>query len=129
MDTEGREALARSRGVLTGKVHLLADDRCGPLVWPTSPGRRGDSPMFIPLMQAVNVARTGLMQAVNVARTGTGRPRTRPVRARGDKAYSSRADCVYLRKRGIKAMIAQPEDRRANRRRRGRDDGRQSSVG
>lgn len=67
MDPEGREALGRSRGGLTSKVHLLADDGCRPLVWLTSPGQRGDSPMFIPLMQALNVARTG-----------AGRPRTRP---------------------------------------------------
>jgi len=73
VDREGREALGRSRGGLTSKVHLLADDRCRPLVWPTSPGRRGDSPMFTPLVQALNVARTG-----------TGRPRTRPDRTRGD---------------------------------------------
>ncbi|WP_189719294.1 transposase, partial [Streptomyces chryseus] len=108
MDAEGRESLGRSRGGLTSKVHLLADDRCRPLVWLTSPGQRGDSPMFIPLTQALNVARTG-----------AGRPRTRPDRARGDKAYSSRANRVYLRKRGIKATIAQPDDQRAKRRGRG----------
>lgn len=117
MDAEGREALGRSRGGLTSKIHLLADDRCRPLVWLTSPGQRGDSPMFIPLMQALNVARTG-----------AGRPRTRPDRARGDKAYSSRANRVYLRKRGIKATIAQPDDQRANRRRRGRAGGRPPSF-
>nr|WP_109278685.1 IS5 family transposase [Streptomyces orinoci] len=112
-DAEGREALGRSRGGLTCKVHLLADDRCRPLVWLTSPGQRGDSPMFIPLMQALNVARTG-----------TGRPRTRPDRARGDKAYSSRANRSYLRQRHIKATIAEPDDQRANRLRRGRAGGR-----
>ncbi|WP_420543183.1 IS5 family transposase [Streptomyces katrae] len=96
VDAEGREALGRSRGGLTSKVHLLADDRCRPLVWLTSLARRGDSPMFLPLMQALNVARTG-----------AGRPRTRPDRARGDKAYASR---VYLRKRGIEATNAQLDD-------------------
>lgn len=74
MDEDGRAALGRSRGGLTSKVHLLADDRCRPLVWLTSPGQHGDSPVFIPLMQALKVARTG-----------RGRPRTRPDRARGDK--------------------------------------------
>ncbi|MFD9420878.1 IS5 family transposase [Streptomyces goshikiensis] len=113
VDPEGREALGRSRGGLTSKVHLLADDRCRALVWLTSPGQRGDSPMFIPLMQALNLARTG-----------PGRPRTRPDRAGGDKAYSSRANRVYLCERGIKATIAQPDDQRAKRRRRGRAGGR-----
>nr|WP_308401452.1 IS5 family transposase [Streptomyces sp. AP-93] len=113
VDPEGREALGRSRGGLTSKVHLLADDRCRPLIWLTSPGQRGDSPMFIPLMEALNLARRG-----------PGRPRTRPDRARGDKAYSSRANRSYLRKRGIKATIAQPDDQRSKRRRRGRAGGR-----
>lgn len=72
--------------------------------------------MFIPLMQALNVARTG-----------TGRPRTRPDRVRGDKAYSSSANRAYLRKRAIRATIAQPDDQRANRRRRGRAGGRPPS--
>ncbi|MFF4393360.1 transposase [Streptomyces sp. NPDC001552] len=113
MDTEGRDALGRSRGGLTSKVHLLADDRCRPLVWLTSPGQRGDSPMFIPLVQTLNLARRG-----------PGRPRTRPDRARGHKAYSSRTNHVYLRKRRIKATIAQPDDQRAHRRKRGRAGGR-----
>ncbi|MFD3554480.1 IS5 family transposase [Streptomyces goshikiensis] len=113
VDPEGREALGRSRGGLTSKIHLLADDRCRALVWLTSPGQRGDRPMFIPLMQALNLARTG-----------PGQPRTRPDRARGDKAYSSRANRVYLCERGLKATIAQPDDQRAKRRRRGRAGGR-----
>jgi hypothetical protein len=48
--------------------------RCRPAdgTW-SNIGRRGDSPMFIPPMQAPSVARTG-----------TGRPRTRPDRTRGD---------------------------------------------
>ncbi|MFD3330941.1 hypothetical protein [Streptomyces sp. NPDC058701] len=41
VDAEGREALGCSRGGRTIKVHLLADDRCRPLVWLTSPGQRG----------------------------------------------------------------------------------------
>lgn len=102
---------------MTCKIHLLADDRCRPLVWLTSPGQRGDSPMFIPLMQALNLARTG-----------RGRPRTRPDRARGDKAYSSRANRAYLRKRHIKATIAEPDDQRAHRLRRGQDGGRPPSF-
>ncbi|WP_328302332.1 transposase [Streptomyces sp. NBC_00435] len=69
-----------------------------------------------------------LIQALKLARTGAGRPRTRPDRARGDKAYSSRANRVYLGERGIKATIAEPDDQRANRRRRGRAGGRPPSF-
>lgn len=96
-------------GGLTGKLHLLADYRRRPLVWLTGPGRRGYTPMFIPFRQALNGGRAG-----------PGRPRSRPGRARGDTAYSSRADRAYPRKRGIKATSAQPDDQRVERRRRGR---------
>ncbi|MEU5840207.1 IS5 family transposase [Streptomyces diacarni] len=109
----GREALGRSRGGLTSKVHLLADDRARPLAWRTSPGQRGDSPMFVPVLEELRIRRRG-----------RGRPRSRPDRVRGDKAYSSRDNRAYLRRRGIKATIAQPDDQRANRRRQGRDGGR-----
>ncbi|MFD5704600.1 IS5 family transposase [Streptomyces lasiicapitis] len=109
----GREALGRSRGGLTSKVHLLADDRARPLAWQTSPGQRGDSPMF-----------TAVLALLRIRRRGPGRPRTRPDRVRGDKAYSSHDNRAYLRRRGIKATIAQPEDQRANRRSRGQIGGR-----
>jgi transposase len=41
-----------------------------------------------------------------------------------DKAYSSRANRVYLRRRGIKATIPVPTDQAGHRRRRGRSGGR-----
>lgn len=65
----GREALGRSRGGLTTKIHLLADDRCRPLVIATSPGQRGDAPMFVPVLEALRITHRG-----------PGRPRTRPDR-------------------------------------------------
>ncbi|KOG91363.1 transposase, partial [Streptomyces varsoviensis] len=105
--------MGRSRGGLTTKVHLLADDRARPLTWLTSPGQRGDSPMLLPLLETLRIARRG-----------PGRPRRRPDRVRGDKAYSSRGNRAYLRRRGIKATIAEPDDQRANRQSRGRAGGR-----
>lgn len=53
MEEDGGEALGRSRGGLTTKVHLLADDRARPLCWLTSPGQRGDSLMFGPVLEAL----------------------------------------------------------------------------
>lgn len=55
-----------------------------------------------------------------------GRDARAPARtgARGDKAYSSRANRTYLRQRHIKATIAEPDDQKANRLRRGRAGGR-----
>ncbi|UYB37772.1 IS5 family transposase [Streptomyces sp. Je 1-4] len=109
----GREALGRSRGGLTSKVHLLADDRARPLTWQTSPGQQGDSPMFIPVLEGLRIRRRG-----------PGRPRSRPDRVRGDKAYSSYDNRAYLRRRSIKATIAQPDDQRAKRQRKGSAGGR-----
>ncbi|GEL93380.1 transposase [Cellulomonas composti] len=54
-----------------------------------------------------------------MARLGPGRPRTRPDRLRADKAYSSRGNRALLRSRGIVAVIPQPSDQIAHRRRRG----------
>ncbi|MFJ6088064.1 hypothetical protein ACIQI8_42570 [Streptomyces sp. NPDC092369] len=56
-------------------------------------------------------------------RRGPGRPRSRPDRVRGDKAYSSRDNRAYLRSRGIKATTAKPDDQRAHHTRRGRSGG------
>jgi len=65
-----------------------------------------------------------LMESLSVARTGPGRPRTRPDQVLGDKAYSSRANRELLRSRGIGAVISEPSDQKANRKRRGQAGGR-----
>jgi transposase len=54
-----------------------------------------------------------------------GRPRTRPDAVAAGKAYSSRANRTYLCRRGIKAVIPEKADQAANRKKRGRDGGRQ----
>jgi Putative transposase of IS4/5 family (DUF4096) len=50
-----REALGRSRGGLTSKIHLLADSGCRPLAPLTSAGQRHDSVAFLPLMDQFKV--------------------------------------------------------------------------
>jgi transposase len=65
-----------------------------------------------------------VLGGLRLRRRGPGRPRTRPDRLRGDKAYSSRDNRAYLRRGGIKATIAQPDDQRAHRRGRGSAGGR-----
>ena len=65
-----------------------------------------------------------LMDHLRVARQGPGRPRTRPERLRGDKAYSSRAIRHHLRRRGIISVIPEPADQQGHRKRRGRKGGR-----
>lgn len=78
-----------------------------------SPGQSGDSPAF-----------PHLLDHLKVPRVGGGRPRTCPDRVRGDKAYSSRASRELLRRRGIGAVIAEPDDQAGHRRRRGARGGR-----
>ncbi|PJN29485.1 hypothetical protein CG736_02825 [Kitasatospora sp. CB02891] len=52
------------------------------------------------------------------------RPRTTPDAVLADKAYSSRAIRTRLRRRGIRAVIPQPADQAAHRKRRGSHGGR-----
>jgi hypothetical protein len=108
-----REALGRSRGGLSTKIHLAADRRCRPLTQILTAGQRGDSPQFIPVLEQLRIGRRG-----------TGRPRTRPGAAMGDKACSPAANRAYLRRRGITAVIRVKEDQKNHRRNRGRAGGR-----
>jgi transposase len=112
-DPDGREAIGRSRGGRTTKIHLAADLRCRPLRHLTSPGQRHDTTML-----------TAVVDAIRIRRSGPGRPRTRPSRVIADKAYSSRANRGYLRRRGIAATIPEKDDQAANRRKKGPAGGR-----
>jgi transposase len=105
--------LGRSRGGLTTKFHLACEQRQKPLAILVTAGQRGDSPQFIPVLEAIRVPRAG-----------GGRPRTRPDRVLGDKAYGSRANRRYLRRRGIRCTIPEQKDRIAARKKRGRSGGR-----
>jgi transposase len=114
LDAEGdREAIGRSRGGLSTKVHLIADRRCRPQSRVVTAGQRHDSITF-----------EAVLAGISVRRRGPGRPRTRPDHLLGDKAYSSKTIRATLRRRGIRATIAEPDDQKANRVRRGRRGGR-----
>jgi len=78
----GDEALGRSRGGYSTKLHVRAE-------------RRG-KPMVVLLIASGQVKRMH----------GGGRPRHRPRRVAADKGYSSRQTRGYLRRRGIGAVIA-----------------------
>jgi putative transposase len=106
-------AIGRSRGGLTTKIHALVDGQGRALTLIVSPGQAGDSPV-LPL----------LLDQLRVPRKGGGRPRSRPARLRGDKAYSSRAHRALLRSRGITAVIPERADQKANRVAKGRTGGR-----
>ncbi|MET7364203.1 IS5 family transposase [Streptomyces sp. NPDC005562] len=105
--------LGRSRGGWTTKIHLACEQGLRPLSVLITAGQRGDSPQFI-----------AVLEAIRVPRLGAGRPRVRPLRVRGDRAYSSRANRAYLRRRGIRCTIPEPTDQAGHRRRRGSTGGR-----
>jgi len=105
--------LGRSRGGLTSKIHLACEHGQRLLSLVVTAGQRGDSPQFVPVLEAIRVPRPG-----------PGRPRCRPDRVRADKAYCSKANRVYLRRRGIRATIPERRDQSAGRKRRGSAGGR-----
>jgi transposase len=105
--------LGRSRGGLSTKIHLACEQRQKPLAVLVTAGQRGDSPQF----QAV-------LETIRVPRPGRGRPRTRPDRVLADKAYGSRANRSYLRRRGIRCTIPDKADQVRNRKNKGSAGGR-----
>ena len=76
-------------------------------------GQRGDSPQF-----------RAVLEGIRVPRPGRGRPRTRPWRVLADKAYGSRGNRAYLRRRGIACTIPEKTDQIRNRKNKGRAGGR-----
>lgn len=92
---------------------MISDGRGRPLVLGLTGGNINDTLMF-----------AQLMDSLSVARQGPGWPRTRPDYVLGDKGYSSRANRMLPRKRGIAHTIPEPRDQQANRRRRGSRGGR-----
>jgi transposase len=107
------EALGRSRGGLTTKIHLAGEGSLRPLAMLVTPGQGGDAPQMIPVLERIRVPRPD-----------GGRPRTRPDHLSGDKAYSSRRNRRYLRRRQIKHTIPERRDQQAHRLRRDSSGGR-----
>jgi transposase len=113
VDEPADHGLGRSRGGLTTKVHLACEQGQKLLSLVVTAGQRGDSPQFVTVLQGIRVPRVGC-----------GRARTRPDRVLADKAYTSKANRAYLRRRGIKATIPSKADQDASRRRKGSKGGR-----
>lgn len=107
------ECLGRSRGGFTTKIHLVAEGRCRPLAFVLTPGHYGDGPQL-----------ERVLKQVSVPRAGVGRPRTRPDQVLADKAYTSRANRRYLRRRGIQHIIPERVDQQKHRKNRGSRGGR-----
>ena len=77
-----------------------------------TPGQAADCRQFIPVLDKVRVPGPA------------GRPRTRPGAVAADKAYSSKANRSYLRRRRITAVIPEKTDQQANRKKKGSAGGR-----
>ena len=96
------EALGRSQGGFSPKIHLRAEGGGKPITFLITAGQRHEQSVF-----------ETLMERGAVKRAGRGRPRIRPDRVAGDKGYSSRTIRRYLRTRGIGAVI--PRQKRERR--------------
>ncbi|WJV47104.1 IS5 family transposase [Streptomyces flavofungini] len=107
------EALGRSRGGFTSKIHVASEGGRRPLAFVITPGQWGDAPQMIELLGQIRVPRPS-----------GGHPRTRPDHLCADRAYSSRRNRRYLRRRQIKHTIPEPANQRANRQHRGSAGGR-----
>ncbi|WP_370460891.1 IS5 family transposase [Pseudonocardia sp. EV170527-09] len=98
------EALGRSRGGLTSKIHLAVDGRGLPMSVILTPGQAGDNPQLLPLLDQVAVGRDG-----------PGRPRKRPERVLADKAYSHPSTRAAMRERRITFTSPEKSDQIARR--------------
>ena len=97
---------------MSSKVHVAVDARGLPLAFVLPPGQAADCRWFIPVLDGIRVPGP------------VGRPRTRPRAVAADKAYSSKGNRAYLRRRRITAVIPEKADQQANRKRKGSADGR-----
>ena len=99
---QGAPGLRAAAEAAVGRDHCRAAGR-----QPAVPGRAGSDPG---------------------AQTGPGHPRTRPDRVLADKAYGSRANRAYLRRRGIACTIPEKAGQVRNRKNKGRAGGRPPAL-
>ena len=107
------EALGRSRGGLTTKIHLAVDGRGRPLSVLLTAGQAGDNPQLF-----------ALLDAIRVHDGGPGRPRKKPDMLIADKAYAHDPTRRELRHRGIRHTIPERTDQIARRAAKGSHGGR-----
>jgi transposase len=93
------EALGRSQGGFSSKVHLRAEGGGKLMTLVLTPGQRHEAVAFAPLRESGAVKRSG-----------GSRPKRRPGRVAGDKAYSSRKLRQYLRQHGIRITMPRKQN-------------------
>ena len=113
------EALGRSRGGLTTKIHLAGDGKGRPLAVHVTVGQRHDSTQLETVLDRIRVPRCS-----STGRPLRGRPRKRPERLLLDKGYSYPKCRRALRRRGIPHLIPERKDQREQRPKKGSRGGR-----
>lgn len=93
------EALGRSQGGLSTKLHLRVEGNGRPITAVLTAGERHEQ-----------IALEAVLDTGAIPRRGRGRPRLRPRRVAGDKAYSSPTARARLRRRGILPVIPTKTD-------------------
>jgi transposase len=99
------EALGRSRGGRTTKLHLACDGRGRVLAVILTPGQRHESTQLGAVLDAIRVPRHG----------SRGRPRKRPAHVIADKGFRYPRCRRLLRRRGIAHTVPERRDQRARR--------------
>ncbi len=98
------EALGRSRGGLSTKLHLSCDGKGRPLSVVVTAGQHHESTQL-----------GAVLDAIRVARSGSGRPRKRPERLIADKGFSFPSCRKLLKARSIPHTIPERRDQRERR--------------
>ena len=107
-----REALGRSRGGFSTKLHIVFEGQGRPLSLRLTEGQRHDSTQLAATLAVIRVPRR------------RGRPRQRPDHLTGDKGYSYPKCRIVLRRRGIRHVIPERKDQREQRAKKGSAGGR-----
>ena len=108
------EALGRSKGGFSTKVHLACDGKGRPLSVVVTPGQPHGSTQLEELLDAVRVGREA---------GEPGRPRKRPSHLLAERGYSYERCRRLLRKRGVSHTIPERKDQKERRAGRSRDAG------
>ena len=110
---EESQAIGRSRGGLTSKIHLLVEGRGRPMAAILTAGQVHDSTQM-----------AAVLDRIRVPHPGRGRPRKRPVSLLTDKAYTGNPCRQTLRKHRIVALIPTRENERSVQKKKGSAGGR-----
>jgi hypothetical protein len=100
-EAQAREALGRSQGSFSTKLHLRAEGNGRPITAVLTGGERHEQ-----------IALEALPDQGAVRRSAGGRPRLRPRRVAGDKGYSSPTARGRLRRRHIGPVIPSKSNQR-----------------